>query len=334
MASNPGNPEIAKGFKTQIEALRTVLSLSPLNKPYPTLAALLDAIDARPYVGDQLFQDIENVIAKNGMTPQLAAASLRELLGKVAAFYQEVAAVDASFSRLNVEHTDLEPGEGEIGISIPKPEGKRLLSKLAATAKAWDKALRPFVELADPDHEAVEVKTISSSDWQFYLSCGATVLLAVSGGVTQLNLLLQKVVETKKLIQELRGKGVSDASTAPLVAEADNMLSTGTRELAEQIVKKHQPADEGRANELTNELAFSLNFMANQLAQNVTIEVRYLPPKAPEAVPEEDADDKDVDHIAHLSEIAAQIERNMDMSRLDAEAQAILNLPAPEDDAD
>lgn len=334
MASNPGNPDIANGFKTQIETLRTILALSPLNKPYPTLAALLDAIDARPYVGDQLFQDIEDVIAKNGMTPQLAAASLRELLVKVAAFYQEVSAVDASFSRLKVEYTDLEPGEGEIGISIPKPEGKRLLSKLAATAKAWDKALRPFVELADPDHEVVEVKTISSSDWQFYLTCGVTVLLAVSGAVTQLNLLLQKVVETKKLIQQLRGTGMSDVSTAPLVVEADNMLSTGTRELAEQIVEKHQPADAGRANELKNELAFSLTFMANQLAQNVTIEVRYLPPKASEALPEGDADDKDVDRIAHLSEIAAQIERNMDMSRLDAEAQAILNLPAPEDDAD
>lgn len=331
LVANPGNADVAKGFKTQIETLRTVLSLSSLNKPYPTLAALLDSIGAKDFVGDRLFQNIEDVIAKNGMTPQSAAASLRELLTRVASFYQEVTAIDNAFTRLEVEYCDLEAGEGEIGISIPEPEGKRLLSDLATIAKAWDRALRPFVELADPDHEPVEVRTITSSDWQFYLTAGVTVLLTLSGAVSQLNALLLKMVETKKLIKQLTGQGISETSTAPLVAESENMLNSGTRMLAEKIVEEHPPADEGRANELKTEMTRSLKFIASQLAANVTVEIRYLPPSTPKTNKEAGPDNGAAMRIEQLTEIAAQIERNMDVIRLDSEGQALLNLPAPDE---
>lgn len=334
LAANPGNTEIAKAFKTQIEVLRTVLSLSSMNKPYPTLAALLDSINAQQYVGDQLFQNIENVIEKNGMSPQLAAASLREFMAKVVSFYQEITAIDNAFTQLEVEYSKLDSGEGEIGISIPKPEGKRLLSDLAATAKAWDRALRPFVELADPNHEPVEVRTISSSDWQFYLTAGVTVLVTLSGAVSQLNTLLQKMVETKKLIKQLAGQGMSETSTAPLMLEVENMLNSGTRQLAEKIVEKNPSADKGRANELKTEMTRSLGFIASQMAVNVTIEIRYLPPLPPERL--EENEDNDADHgaairIEQLTEAAAQIERNMDIIRLDSDGQALLNLPAPDE---
>ena len=330
LAANPGSPEIAKAFRTQVDVLRNALSSSPLNKPYPTLTALLNSIGAQQYVGDRLFQNIEDVIAKNGMTPQLAAASLRELFAKVVAFYQEVTAINNGFTRLAVEYTDLEAGEGEIGISIPEPEGKRLLSDLAKAAKDWDKALRPFVELADPNHDPVEVRTISSSDWQFYLGAGTTVLLALSGAVSHLNTLLRKLVETRKLIQQLVGQGMSEASTGPAVAEADNMLNNGTRELAEKIVDEHHLEDKGRANELKTEMTRSLRFIANQMASNVTIEIRYIPPVRSET--NEDADPAATIGGDQLIEVAAQIERNMDILRLDSESRALLNLPAPDED--
>lgn len=331
LAVNPGSPEVAKAFKTQVEVLRNILSSSPLNNPYPTLAALLDSIDAQQYVGDRLFQSIEDAISKNGMTPQLAASSLRELLKKVADFYHEVTAVDNAFTRLAVEYAELGSNEGEIGISIPKPDGKRLLSDLAKVAKDWDKALRPFVELADPDHDAVEVRTISSSDWQFYLVAGTTVLLTLSGAISQLNNMLQKLVETKKLIKQLVGQGMSEASTTPLVAEADNMLNTGTRQLAERIVNEHSPADGGRANELKTELTRSLKFIASQMASNVTIEIRYVPPSPSDSSEGEEADQQTALDINRLTEVAAQIERNMDILRLDSEGRALLNLPPPDD---
>ena len=334
LAANPGNADVATAFKAQLEALRTELARSSLNKPYPTLAAQLDSINARQYVGDRLFQRIEDVIAKNSMTPQLASSALQELFSRVATFYKQVTAMDNAFSTLGVEYEDLEPGMGEIGISIPEPEGDRLLRELAATTKAWDKALRPFVEIADPANNPITVRTISSSDWQFYLAAAPGVYLALSGAVSQLNDLLRKMIETKQLIGKLTESGVSAAVTAPVLAEADSMLESGTRSLAEKIVDEHPPADPGRANELKTETTASLRFIARQMATDVTIEIRYVPPDPPKAeVPEGEEDVANVKRIGELTEAAAQIERNMDLLRLDSKAHELLNLPAP-DEAD
>jgi hypothetical protein len=336
LGANPGNPDIATTFRSQLDQLRSLLANSSLNKPYPTLAALLNSIDAGQYTGDRLFQKIEDLIAQNGMTPQLAANALRELLNKVAAFYQEISAINTAFSHLDVEWEDLKPGEGEIGISIPEPAtGVRLLSDLAATSKSWSKALRPFVELADPDHNPIAVRTISSSDWQFYLTAAPAVLLALSGAVNQINDLLRKLVETRQLIAQLREKGVSEAGTAVVAAEADSMLENGARDLAEKFVDETPPADAGRANELKTEITASLKFIAREMAANVTIEVRYLPPDPPKAeIPQEGDEAADVKRIMDLTATAAQIARNMDLLALDSKAQEILNLPAPDEDPD
>lgn len=333
IASNPGNADVAKSFKTQLDTLRLELARSPLNKPYPTLAALLNSIEAMPFVGDRLFQRVEDILAKNGMTPQLAATALRELMTKVSEFYASISAIDNAFSALDVEYVALSPGEGEIGISIPQPAGPRLLSDLATITKKWNMALRPFVEIADPDHNPIAVRTISSSDWQFYLTAAAGVYLALSGAVSQMNELLHKLVETKQLIAQLTQKGVSAASTAAVVEEAETMLENGTRALAEKIVNEHPLGDDGRANELKNELTASLKFLARELAADVTLEIRYRAPAQPnENNP--DANPVDAERIGELVETAAQIARNMDMIRLDSGAQELLNLPAPEEDND
>lgn len=337
LASNPGNTDYASSFKSQLDLLRAELAKTKLNKPYPTLAALLNSIDARPFIGDQLFQRIEDLVAKNGMTPQLAASALRELSLKVREFYESLRAIDSAFSALHVEYESLDPGEGEIGISIPEPDGERKLSDLADTAKNWNKALRPFVELADPDHNPIAVRIISSSDWQFYLTAAPAVYLAISTAISQMNELLHKLIETKQLIAQLTEKGVSANGTAPIIAETDCMLENGTRALAENIVNNNPIGDAGRENELKNELTASLKFIAREMASNVTIEIRYLPPKAPKEnplAPPVDGDDAEVVRIEDLAKTAAQITRNMDMLRLDSRAHEILNLPAPDEDKD
>jgi hypothetical protein len=336
LAANPGDPGYSVIFKEQLNALRNQLTKSTLNTPFPTLVAILDSIGARKYIGNKLFEQIENILSENGMTPQLAAAALRALQTEVSNFYKEISAVDSAFTNLSVEYENIGPGEGEIGISIPEPKGQRLLSDLAKITKAWDKALRPFVELSDPEHNPIAVKTISSTDWQFYLSAAAGVYLSVSLAVSRLNELLQKLIETKKLVSQLVGVGVSAEAINTVVAESEAKLDAETRKLGEEIVDQNLPEDAGRANELKTEVTASLKFMARQMAENVTIEVRYLPPMKtkPDASAEHDDVAQKAARIDDLTVIAAQIKRNMEIVRLDDTAKEILNLPAPDEEMD
>lgn len=336
LAANPNEPSYAINFKEQLEILRKQLGKSTLNAPHPTLAALLASMDAHKFIGNNLFERIEAILSENGMTPQLAATGLRDLQTEVSEFYKEVGSVDSAFSALGVEYTAIGPGEGEIGISIPEPEGERLLSTLAKTTKAWDKALRPFVELSDPEHNPIVVRTISSSDWQFYLSAAAGVYLSVSIAVSRLNDLLQKLIETKKLVSQLVNVGVSDEAVKAIVAESEKKLDVETRKLGEEIVSENVSIDDGRANELKTAVTSSLKFMARQMAENVIIEVRYLPPTKPkpdESLSEEE-EAKEKTRIGELTTISQQIKRNMDIVRLDESDRKILNLPAPDEEND
>jgi hypothetical protein len=304
-----------------------------MNQPRPTLAAMLDEIGARKYIGDNLFNRVEQTISENNMTPQLAASRLRELIGQVTGFFGNVAIIEGAFRVLQVEYEDINQGEGEIGISIPQPTGPRLLKDLATTAKKWNQVLNPFVELADPDHNPIEVRTISSSDWQLYLTAGAGVLLVLSQAIKQINDLLSKLVETKELISKLRGNGMSEEAIEKVSAEADAMLTKGTEKIAEQIIAENPPPDKNRGNELTISITRSLKYIAKEMSENVTIEVRYLPPETPQNLPEDEAA-RDVltARMKELSTTAAQIARNMDLISLDKNASKILNLPAPESD--
>jgi hypothetical protein len=335
LVANPGNTDVAVSFKSQLEALRVALGRSTLNSPHPTLLAMLKSINAELFIGDSLFSMVEEQLASNGMTPQLASAALKKIQIRLADFYRHVSAVDASFSALGVEYEDIDEGEGEIGISIPTPDGRRTLIDLSKSAKRWNIALAPFVEIFDPDHNPIVVRTISSSDWQFYLNAAVPVLLGLSYCISQINVVLEKLIETKKLVILLKSKGVSDDAVAPVIEEADKFLETDTRALAEKVLNENCVIDdEGRANELKTSLTLSLKFIAREIAADVTLEVRYVPPEPANHVDGAElsaAEAAEVERINSLVETAAQILRNMDLIKLDGLAAGKLNLPAPEE---
>lgn len=327
LAQDPANEQTSKAFRDATKVLKAALISSPLNTPPPILAAMLDSIGAREYIGEELFGKIEKVIQASGMTPQIAAKNLRELNTGISNFYKNLKAIDDAFTVLRVEYDALGYDEGELAISIPEPERPRLLSELADTAKAWDRALKPFVELTDPDHNPVQVRTISSSDWQFYLSAAPVVLEAVSIVVSQVNEMLAKIVETKKLLSEILGNGFTERAAAPLIAEADGRLNSQSRQIAEDLVERNPPPDAGRAEELKIAITRSVKFIAKEMSENVTIEVRYLPP--------EKTEDDDADKTARIELLTAASERifsNMKFTPLDVTAAGLLNLPAPAED--
>lgn len=328
VSNNPGNTEIAQSFQNQVKGLKGVLMNSDFNTPRPTLAMLVDAMGASDFVGQRLFKRVEDVIQQNSMTPQLAAVRLRELYAAIEKFYNNLFAVDSAFTEMEVEYEKLDFGEGELAISIPEPVRPRLLSDLAATAKDWNQALSPFVELVDPEHNPIEVTTISSSDWQFYLTAAPQVLLAVSTIVSQVNELLVQLVETKRLINQLISTGISEEATNIVSQQADMRMDTRSREIAEQLVDSNPPPDVGRANELKISITRSVKFIAKEMSENVTIEVRYIPP---ETATDGVQDNAEIQKIEALTKAAEQISRNMSFVPLDGTAAKLLNLPAPPD---
>jgi hypothetical protein len=337
VSNNPGNASPASAYKDALEELRQSLGSAPLNTPHPTLAIYLDSINARAFIGDHLFSRVKAVIEANQLAPQQAASGLQTLLTETEKFHNLISTADDAFTELEVEYTEIDPGENEIGISIPVIEGTKTLKDLAKDANSWHKALAPFAELYGNDHEPIRLRVMSSSDWQFYLYSIPPVVLGISVCIKSINQVLRDLINSKQLIKQLASTGMSEAVIEAAQVDADARLEIELRRLADCTVdKNYLGGDEGRQNELKNAFSQSMKFMAHQIANGVTVEVRLIPPLPPTPGTDEAPDSAEmVEKIAKADEltgIARSIEQNMQFPQLDGNSTETLVLPGIEDD--
>ena len=342
VAANPGNDDVMKGYKDRLESLRTALSGSTLNRPFPTLRKILEEIGATKFVGDEFFDEVRTVIDNNRLLPQSAAGALTKLRSKLENFYLKVRQIDEAFSELAVEYVNLDDGETELGISIPVEHKSKTLLDLSLVAKSWHKNLAPFVEVFSDDNEPIKLDIMSSSDWQFYLTTSMAVMGGISLAMSGVNDILRKLVETRKLIKSLRDAGTSADAVAAVERDADTRLDKSLKEAATKIVAENYKKDDaGRKNELEIAMANSLKFIAKQISENVTIEVRLelpLPPKeiegeqSPEAVQELERQKAE---YARLQQLHNQFQQATNsLPALDGEDVQLLALEVGDEPAD
>jgi hypothetical protein len=329
LVANPGNPDVAKSFKDNLDILREVLAASTLNKPYPTLDAMLHHIGAHEYIGDELFKRVKGALEGNQLTLQGAINELNIISADLSHFYNQVAAIDQAFTELSIEYTDLEPGETELGISIPVLPETGTLKDLSKVANTWHKALSPFVEIFSDDNEPIKVRVISSGSWQFYLLAAPPVLYGISVAIHGVNDILKKLIETKKLIKTLIFSGVGKEAIDAIEADTSSRLKNEVKELADKTVDEHYKGDdEGRENELKVHVSQSLMFIAHQLTENVTLEIRMTVPER--NAPGNDSTDEQVklakEEYEKFVKLKTDTDRNMDLSHLDLESDEIISL--------
>ncbi|AMP05953.1 hypothetical protein CPter91_3632 [Collimonas pratensis] len=338
IGANPADPGLALSFRESLEQLRQSLLAAPLNDPHPTLSMNLDSIGARSFIGARLFERVKDVISANQLAPQQAAAALQQFSSKINKFYDTIGQLDDAFTELGVEYTEIEPGENEIGISIPVEEGTKTLKDLSKKANNWHNSLSPFVELYSSDKEPIKLRVMSSSDWQFYLFSTPPVLLGISMCIRSVNQILADLIHSKELIAKLAKSGTSASALEAVRADTDGRLESQIRTLADDTVDtNYKENDAGRKNELKNALSQSLNFIAREIASGVTLEVRLIPPDpVKEAESEQESPDDNVDRIAHVEElrkIADEIHNNMEFPPLVFNSSEPLVLPGLEEDS-
>jgi len=333
LVSSPGQPEHTATFRKDVESLRQALASSSLNRPVPTMTQLLEHIGAHEFVGDALFERVKKVLQDSHLTPQAASSALTALTAEVSKFYTAVKAVNSGFTELEVEYTYLEPGETELGISMPVVEGTRTLKDLSKVANTWHNALSPFVELFSEDREPIKLRVMCSSDWQFYLVATPPVLYGISLAIRGVNDILRNLIDTKKLIRDLLSKGAGSVAIEALEADTKDRLDREVKTLAESIVDTHYKVDdEGRKNELKNHVSQSLKIIAKEMTENVTLEIRMEPPeaeKAEEVAQTEGGGEVDTQADAIQSDfdrLKSLIDTNMELSQLDVNAREILTL--------
>src|SRR6185437_1905865 len=138
--------------------------------------------------------------------------------------------------------------------------------------------LNTFSEVATGHADELHIKTISSSDLLVYVTTYPFHAACLATAIERLVALNKSLLEIRKLQVDLRRQGVPDGAVKGIEEHANTHMEKGIDKLSVEIVGEfYNRNDDGRKNELTTAVKFSLNNIANRIDQGYNIEVRCAP---------------------------------------------------------
>lgn len=243
-------------------------------------------------LGVSLSNRLDEIFSRNQITPSVARDEILEVTSQVEQLSEGLSQLLAGFSFFEIGSESLEPGEAEVSVLIPRPAVGEDLKQLGDQFSQLERILGPFLELGDGSRPPIKVKTIASSDFAIYLAMlpGAAAVLA--NALDRILGSYQKILEIKKLRQEMSNQGMPDESLASVDSWASSRMMDDIDAASSEIVEATPGLDKGRAEELKTELRRSMRELAMRIDVGFNIDVRAEPPDPAE---EEDGQESSSD---------------------------------------
>jgi hypothetical protein len=231
-------------------------------------------------LGDELRYRIEEIFARNEMTPAAVAGELNPIADRVNALDNAVNQVLQSFEFFAIGSDELAPGEFEIGFLIPRPAVDDALRSLGLElVRLQQRILGPFLEVTTGTREDSKIRSVSSSTIHVLLESHQATAVMVAMAVERVIAAYKKVMEIRVAYQQLKDAKVPETVLAPVEAEAESRMQTEIDGLVDELLTEVKATAE-RQNELRKEFKEALNAIANRIDRGYVVEVRAgeLPP--------------------------------------------------------
>jgi len=331
VASSPGNNDIANNYRTALNSFRDTANRLGTTFTLPSERTVIKSIGADKFLAPALINSVLSTIQEHNVAPSLAASALLKLHASITDFHAGINSVRTSFKFFSVEYDDLQPGDTEITIVLPRGGDAENFPELLGNLSQWDTSLKIFKEVYGEDNAPLTIKRISSTDWQIVLVAIPPVLLGIAACVSGLNEILDKLIETRRLIEKLLRAGAKEAAVKPIQEETDTRLDIEVRALAEKVIDDNsQEQDAGRRAETKNHMNISLKFIARQITKGAVVELRYKAPSEPtEKAPDESHEQfqervKQAKSLEAISQKIASFNETTAKQLQDAEGLALL----------
>lgn len=284
---SPGQSGPQEQISSAREGLRKVLSEAPSNDFSPAWEQEVEEMGIADLFGDPLLDEIESVLTGNEITPSTAAEEIAQIQERVQGL---VNALDQSTSSLNffqIGSEQLAPGEFEIGFMIPRKEVGSGLEELGKEFVELKQVIGPFSELAGENRPEVEIRSISSSEFQVFLIAAAPIAASFAFALDKLTSAYERIVHIRLMNKELAEKDqVPDEVLGPLSSYASDLVQVEIDKIVEEVIDRSDLDDEARLNELRTDLKLQLNTLAQRIDHGYNVEVRTG------ELPEPDEDDE------------------------------------------
>ncbi|PKV48869.1 hypothetical protein ATE84_0884 [Aquimarina sp. MAR_2010_214] len=320
--SQPNQPSHQTNLVKSLENLYQALSKSKYNKYSPSWKQVIDEIAVDDLFGIKLKSKIKNILSANAITPAKALADIKEINNDFKQFKSAITNTLSGFEELGIEEEILEPGQCELGYTIPREFIDNKLSSFKDEIKELTFILNHISEAVEGEKQEFKIKTISSSDFLLYVIIGLQVADVLSKATERILNHYKQILEIKVLRNQLSEKGVPAAKTKSVDSYANGMMESEIKKIAKEVLDEHYKSDNGRKNELENGVVFALNKLANRIDNGFNVEIRVEPlpkPKKDEEVTEEKQ--AEIDLVTSIQESSEKIEF------IETDGESILKLP-------
>jgi len=310
----------------QLNKLVDTLSDAPSNQFPPTWRQTLEELGADELLGDALAERIKEVFARNQITTAVAQQEIQQIHKQLAAFETTIDQLRAGFDALNIGAEELAPGAAELGVLIPRDFVHNKLDAFAEELQELNDIFGVFAEVATGSRPGFSIDSVSSSDLSVFLGLKPGIAACIAIAVERVVALYKQLLEIRKLHGELRKQGVSDSNLKGVEDHANSFMDEGIEAMCTHILNDfYKNNDDARRNELSIELRYSMQKIANRIDRGFNIEVRVEPASQADA----DAATPDDIRYAEIIKSAAPT-----LQFLKREGDPILSLPEAQDEAD
>ena len=146
--SQPNQPQYQQQTSQLLAALVEGLRTAAVNQFSPTWQQALQEIGAWPLFGNNLGERVEEIFARNQITPSVAQQELQTLFNELQAISSAFDQLLASFRTLKMGKEDLAPGECELGLLVPRAFVENRLDRVAKELEELDRIFGVFAELS------------------------------------------------------------------------------------------------------------------------------------------------------------------------------------------
>ena len=325
VVNQPQQPGPQTTLTNNMNQLYATLSEASSNNFSPGWRQTLDEIGGFDLLGERLEERIRGVFERNQITPASALNEIAEMFKSLEKFKGAIDKVVSGFNTLNVGAEELEPGECELGVLVPREAVENKLNLFGEELQQLSFIFNTFSELASGKRENYQIKTISSTDLSIFLATVAPVAACIAYAAEKIVEVYKNLLEIKKIKVELKALGLKKKDMSGITSYANSFMKEGITKITVEVVNEFYGGnDESRKNELKNAVKIALNRMANRIDKGYNIEVRAKPLPEPQEGKEAKVTSKEEQTRKHLTLIK---EASPKLQFLKEGGERILQLP-------
>jgi len=278
LVKQPQQPQFQQEVANYRGALQEALANSASNEFSASWRQALQELGVEGLLGENLGEGIEEIFERNEITPTVALNDIRELHTKINELSQALDQLISAFEYLEIGAEELEPGEFELGVLVPRAFVDNNLKDFGKELSELNRIFGTFSELATGSRPDFGIRSVSSSDFTVYLDLLPEVAVCIALAVERVVATYKNMLEIRKHQQGLKDQSVPDESLKGLKEYLNSLMEKEIGGIVKDLLKEYgKSRDDGRRNELDIELRLSLRKIANRVDKGYNIAVRVEP---------------------------------------------------------